>query len=78
MPYWNHMDVWGGWSGGIHLILMAIFWGVVIYLVLLLLNRYKSQPGGTLDSPLEIARRRYANGEISKEEFEKLKRNLQS
>jgi uncharacterized membrane protein len=36
-------------------------------------------PGGAppeSEAPLEIAKRRYARGEITKEEFEEIKRNI--
>ncbi len=37
----------------------------------------QSRPGsGKQDSPLEILRRRYARGEISREEFERLRREI--
>ncbi|MGM0471405.1 MAG: SHOCT domain-containing protein [Bacillota bacterium] len=61
--------------GGGHLmmfILGLIVIGLVIYIV-----KNDSSGNQTLeDSPLEIAKRRYAKGEISKEEFEEIKREL--
>jgi putative membrane protein len=42
-------------------------------------NRRRWPSGGAMpetESPLEIAKRRYARGEITKEEFEEIKRNI--
>lgn len=72
---------YGCWGGGIFMMLfMVIFWAAVIFLVFYLFKRYVQQPGGapTSETPLEIARRRYAKGEISRDEFEQIKRDLQS
>jgi uncharacterized membrane protein len=69
---------WGfyTWRIIMWIILLGVI-GVVIWLVV----RSQKQ-GGTfrnpeVDSPLEIAKQRYAKGEISREEFETMKRDLQ-
>jgi putative membrane protein len=67
------MDRWGGdlfmW------ILLLVVIGVVVYL---LVNRSSKQPFLSKDeeTPLEIIKKRYANGEITKEEYEDMKRDL--
>jgi putative membrane protein len=52
----------------------VFFWGLVIWVVL----RVTSGLGRstTEASPLDIARTRYARGEISRDEFELLRRDL--
>ncbi len=37
---------------------------------------FAQRPAGPLESPLDIAKRRYAAGEITREEFEQLRRDL--
>lgn len=69
----------GPWFGG-GIFMMIIFWalviagGVALFRVLVRGNRN----GGTLptNSALEILKQRYAKGEISREEFERMKQEL--
>ena len=68
----------GFWFLG-HLFRLAVFAAVivaVVYAVRFGTGRYRTGTGGRDDSSLEILRRRYANGEISKEEFEQKKNDL--
>ena len=67
----------GGWGGGIFQILIL----VVIIIAVVWAVRYFSgqrQTGSTPrgDSALDILKRRYANGEIDKQEFEQKKKDL--
>ncbi|MDD5703490.1 MAG: SHOCT domain-containing protein [Dehalococcoidales bacterium] len=67
------MMFFGGW--------MWILWIVIIGLVvwgIITLVKHSSSTSNTSQkrNPLEIARERYAKGEISKEEFEEIKKNL--
>lgn len=58
--------------------MMFVWWFLLIVLVVVvvraLLNR--NQIKSKDETPLEILKRRYANGEIDKEEFEKRKKDL--
>ena len=60
---------------------MVAFWGLIIWAVVALVQGVV-QPGGShvapdqQDSALEILKRRYARGEIGKEEYEEKKRDL--
>jgi putative membrane protein len=68
-----------GW-GWFMPILMILFWGLIIWGIVALVRGVVS-PGGTessrqADSALEVLKRRYARGEISKEEFEEKKKDL--
>lgn len=69
-----------GMMGGFMPIVMILFWGLIIWGIVALV-RGVALPGGTessrqADSALEILKRRYARGEISKEEFEEKKKDL--
>ncbi|MBI4199890.1 MAG: SHOCT domain-containing protein [Chloroflexi bacterium] len=53
---------------------MLLFWGSIIGLVVWGISRLSG--GRREDGPLEIAKRRYARGEITREQFEALKRDI--
>ena len=56
-------------------VLWLIFWASVIYLLASALSRALGR-GPEPDDPMEIAKRRYARGEITREEFESIRRTL--
>lgn len=62
----------GGWF------MMILWWVVVIGLAVVAVKWLSQQRGEQPkeDSALEILKRRYARGEISKEEFEEKKKDL--
>lgn len=65
--------------GGV--ILMLFFWGVIIGGIALLvvgLTRQDEKPAGPDESALGILRRRYASGEIDRQEFEGIREALLS
>ena len=75
---WDHMMGYGGYGGMFMWLILIIIAGVVIYLVV---NRGKNT--GKLEDPSterpeDILERRYARSEITKEEFENLKRDIES
>jgi putative membrane protein len=67
---------------------MLLFWGLIIALIVLALRGLagkdtRSEPsagftGVPQHTPLEIAQARYARGEISREEYETIRRDLQA
>ncbi len=73
-----HNWFWGGglWFGW-------IFWVAIIALIIYLVvnqgnkNRQIHLPPPPPDSPLDILKRRYAKGEINKEQFEQMKKDLE-
>lgn len=78
---WSGSWRWGphmmfGFPGGMFMmVLMILAVAVLVYLAL------RKQPGFgpaefSRETPLEVAKRRYAKGEISKEEFEEMKKDL--
>jgi putative membrane protein len=66
-----------GWFGGI---IMIVFWVLVIvglvFLIRWLAASTKGEGRVAGDSPLDIIKRRYARGEINRDEFEEKKRDL--
>ena len=78
--------MWCGWHEGIGWwpvvggVFMLLFWGGIIALVIWAISRMTrgrgSGPTGREGGPLDIARDRYARGEISREEFEQIKKDL--
>ncbi len=57
---------------------MILFWGAIVALIVWAIRR---STGHRMDdihtrSPLDIAKERYARGEITKEQFEQIKKDL--
>ncbi len=78
MGYWHDGIGWWMIFGGIW---MIVFWGAIIALIVWgikkLTERGDSGQGtGREPNPLGIAKERYARGEISREEFEQIKKDL--
>jgi len=77
---WHTNDGMGWWMvfGGIW---MLIFWGAIIWLIVwgairLGGGRATGRDSRDGESPLEIARTRYARGDITREQFEQLRHDL--
>jgi len=72
--------MWG--NQGFMGVFMWIFWIAVIvgivFLVKWIVQQSKSGEGKSEESSLEILKKRYARGEIDKEEFEQKKKDLLS
>jgi putative membrane protein len=69
---------WGHWLGWLGPVVMVGVWALVIaggvFLVRFLVRQARGQ--GQSDSALEVLKRRYAQGDISREEFEEKRRDL--
>jgi putative membrane protein len=70
-PYWGGMGV-----GMIGMIGMAIFWVVVIALLVRVFRSGGKRRSRTDATPLEVLQKRYASGAIQREEYEQKKRDL--
>ena len=66
-----------GW-GIFSIVMMAVFWVVVIALIVWGIKRsnQKTVFVSNAGSSIDIAKDRYARGEISKQEYEQIKRDL--
>jgi len=63
-------------------LVMLLVWGFAIFGLVLAIRwvvnwGWGKQKGGPPQSPLEILKARYARGEISREEFERMKKDLE-
>ncbi|MBI4328639.1 MAG: SHOCT domain-containing protein [Chloroflexi bacterium] len=87
MMWWGMGPQWGdgAWSwawviGSLFgLVMMVAFWGAVIFLIVWGIRTFGAPrpsvaiAGGT---PIEIAQRRYAGGEITRDQYEQIKKDL--
>ncbi|UCG54392.1 MAG: SHOCT domain-containing protein [Dehalococcoidia bacterium] len=77
-PSWG----WGMWGMGLGAFFMILFWGAVIGLIVWLIVRLtRGEDKDRIEKhkpvdPIDIAKERYAKGEISKGEFEQIKKTL--
>lgn len=79
MPYHDGM-YFGPW-GWLMMAFMMLFWivvvGGIVWLVVYLTRRSgRGQGTSAPDSALDILNQRYARGEISKDEYEQMKRDI--
>jgi len=77
MWFWG--DGIGGWWMIFGAIWMILFWGGLILLIVWAVKKLSERGGGgggAGKSALDIAKERYARGEITKEQFEALKKDL--
>jgi len=63
-----------GFGMGFGFIFMLLFWGLIIWLIITLINA--SQSNKTEPDSLTILKRRYASGEITKKEFETMTKEI--
>ncbi len=58
---------WGMWFIPVFIILVIYF---------LMRNSRQTKIGGDAETPIELVKRRYARGEITKEQFEQMKKDI--
>ncbi|KMQ49858.1 hypothetical protein CHISP_3211 [Chitinispirillum alkaliphilum] len=71
---WHEHMRWG-WGGFVMMVLWIVLIAAIIYWVIRAAQRGGAQGSGQ-ESAIDILKKRYARGEISKEEFEDRKRDL--
>jgi putative membrane protein len=67
-----------GWGMGFGWLFMVLFWALVILGVVFIFKMIsdRSRPAEKGETALDILKKRYAKGEITKEEFERMKDDL--
>lgn len=78
---WDGHDGMGWWMlfGSLWFV---VFWGLIIWAVITLVSKLsdgqsgQSGPSSREEPPLDIVKRRYARGEISKEDYDRLRSDL--
>lgn len=79
MPGWM-MSGWGMGYGFFGWLMMFLFWILIIAAVLLgvrwFIDQGKLKGSSVEETPLDILKKRYASGEIDKEKFETMRREL--
>lgn len=69
----NDYDCWGwGMGWGMWLIPLLILLAIYYFIK----NNSKNKKGQATETPLDILKKRYAKGEITKEQFEDMKKDL--
>ena len=72
--------MWGGagfMHGPVGMIVMVLFWALIIGLVVKLIQFFLSSKSPNKQSnALDILKKRYASGEISKAEFDQMRRDI--
>jgi putative membrane protein len=77
------MSGFGMGLGGFGFLLMAVFWIAIIAAAIWLLSNLfpkssaSQSPGKTAESAVDILKRRYAHGEIGREEYEAILKDLE-
>ena len=75
MWYWGTGGAWWMWIVGV--LMMLLFWGGIAALVVFLVRGLGGSRPGYHDSAMDTLRRRLAAGEITQEEFERIRKVLQ-
>lgn len=72
---WDAGEGMGWWMlfGGL---LWIVFWGTVIYLIVAFVRGAGRGTQAAQDDAIDILKRRYARGEIDRDEYERMRRDL--
>ncbi|MCO6503764.1 MAG: SHOCT domain-containing protein [Acidimicrobiales bacterium] len=66
---WNAMGFFG-WT------MMILFWTAVLLVIIWVVRNLSTKPSPTTQTPLDLLERRFAAGEIDREDFEERKQLL--
>lgn len=77
---WPGMMGWGCGMGWPWPIMMFVFWiamvGGFVFIARRLTSAQRGRGGASDESALDILKKRYAKGEVGKDEFEKIKKDI--
>lgn len=74
MWYMHDVGGWWMWIGGAG---MFLFWGALVGLTIWAVARFtKRDRTSTSRTPLDAAKERYARGEIGKQEYDEIRKDL--
>jgi putative membrane protein len=74
---WHHMMGYGNYGGMFMWLILLILAGVIVYFIFERSRRSRTPGGAAGESPVDILKRRYASGEITREEFDRLKKEIE-
>ena len=82
MNFSGHYNNWlcgpgAFFHGPFGIILTLLFWGLILYLVVKIFQAIFRATGASSPSSLDLLKKRYAKGEISEEEFKRMKAELE-
>ncbi len=72
---WDMGDGWGWWMM-VGWVWMLVFWGLIIWAVVTVIDRLGGERRSAGGDALDILERRYARGELNHDEFEEMRRRL--
>jgi len=67
----------GGWGGMFMGLLFLLFIGLIVYLIVKSIKTSPREVSFKENTSLDILKKRYARGEINKEEYDRIKKDLQ-
>jgi len=76
MMWWGGTDGWGWGMAIVHSVLWWVILVVGIVLLVRLLRREPQAGAPPAETALDVLKKRYARGEIGKDEFEQKKRDI--
>lgn len=74
---WDHMMGYGLFGGIFMWLILLIIAAIIVYLVLSRSKSGRTFQGSARENPADILKARYAKGEITKEEFDRLKKDIE-
>ncbi len=75
---WMQMQNWGWGMMGLGWLITLLFWVVVIVGIVALVKWLFGTSSSMGSHPLDILKARYAKGEITKEQFDQMKRDIEA